>query len=322
MRRSKVTREEAQQIIDALLARRFDTTLPALSTAATYYEWHDHLAELPLAQTLPLHGRAMFAPAALDATARQHAAIARTAFFAELGTAVGVSARVLHAAVQARRLPLVPPRPVPGYDYLGTFLCEGKLDIADPCHLRKTCPMPPAVLALSYPVEALAGTWHVFIRGVPEATFGQNAELAVMHDSGFEVVATERITAIAVDAGVAGVFARDCPPLDMNALGVEGVVHGRGAYAQSNGDGVYPVFAGYRKGQFAKLRIAFCEASQQSDATVPVRDSKPYAAAATFAVGDAIEHPKFGMGMVMRVAGNKIDVRFGDDLRTLIHGRR
>jgi hypothetical protein len=328
MRRPRATPEEARQIIDALLARRFDGPIPELSTGPTIFEWQDHLAALPLQALLNLCGRALFAPTSLDERARKHARFALEPFFTELGDALGVSARVLHAAVRARRFPLEPPRPIAGYEYLGSFLSEGKLDVADPCHLRKTSRMPPGVFSLSHPVEGLPGAWHVFVCNGSGDGANRTAELAVIHERGFETPATEPITSIGVDAGVAGVFDRACPSIDMEEdLAIEGLVHGLGAYARSGyGDGVYPVFAGRgagrSQGPVSKLRLSFLSERPQHDATMPARASKRYAPSVTFAVGDSIEHPKFGTGSVLRVAGNKIDVEFSGELRTLIHGKR
>ena len=48
----------------------------------------------------------------------------------------------------------------------------------------------------------------------------------------------------------------------------------------------------------------------------PVR---PYSASATFAVGDVLEHPKFGRGSVVSGLDRRIDVEFADGRRTLIH---
>ncbi len=48
----------------------------------------------------------------------------------------------------------------------------------------------------------------------------------------------------------------------------------------------------------------------------PVR---PYAASQTFAVGDLIDHVKFGRGTVTACAGQRIDVEFDDGNHTLVH---
>ena len=50
--------------------------------------------------------------------------------------------------------------------------------------------------------------------------------------------------------------------------------------------------------------------------------ARPYRVSETYARGDAIEHPKFGLGLVEGPAGpGKIRVRFDDGERTLIEGR-
>ncbi len=47
----------------------------------------------------------------------------------------------------------------------------------------------------------------------------------------------------------------------------------------------------------------------------------PYSASTKFAVGDLIEHPKFGRGSVVTVAAQRIEVEFGDTKTSLVHGR-
>lgn len=192
-----------------------------------------------------------------------------------------------------------------------------------PVTCARRAAFPPSAFSLSNAVEVRAGTWHVFVRNGSGEAADRTAELAVVHERGFQAVATELLANVGVDAGVAGVFDRKCPHLDMNLPSIEGVVFGLGACAHSGyGDGVYPVFAGRTQGQITKLRLAFLAECGTSDATVPARASKPYAASATFVLGDTIEHPKFGSGAVVRTDGNKIDVDFDGERRTLIHGKR
>jgi hypothetical protein len=58
----------------------------------------------------------------------------------------------------------------------------------------------------------------------------------------------------------------------------------------------------------------------EADPTRPVR---PYQQDELFGVADAIEHDTLGRGVVQRVLGpTKIEVRFGDVNRLLVHGRR
>jgi len=54
----------------------------------------------------------------------------------------------------------------------------------------------------------------------------------------------------------------------------------------------------------------------------PVRVALPYAASATFAIGDIIDHPKFGRGKVVAAAMKRIDVEFADGTYTLAHTPR
>ena len=59
-------------------------------------------------------------------------------------------------------------------------------------------------------------------------------------------------------------------------------------------------------------------ATVQSE-TFPSRPARDYSPRESFATGDRIAHPKFGQGEVLEVRAGKIDVRFGKDLRTLLH---
>jgi hypothetical protein len=52
---------------------------------------------------------------------------------------------------------------------------------------------------------------------------------------------------------------------------------------------------------------------------VPEKPVHPYAASRTFAVGDVIEHPKFGRGTVLSRYAQRIDVEFPDGKHTLAH---
>lgn len=287
MQRAPTTLAEAHRLIAALIERRVDGELPALSTAIHILDKCSHLSRLPLADTLPLHARALFSAGSLTTEAREHAAWGREDFFGELGRVVGVSARVLLAAVRARNFPLVPPRALADYEYLGAFTSTGQFDIADPCHLRKTSRMPAAVFSLSYSVKVERGAWHAFVRAGTGEDADRTAELAVVHTDGFDVIATEALATIGVDAGMAGVFDETCPGPAQTELHIEGTVQGLGVFAHSGyGDGMYPVFAGRTHGSITKLRLAFMDERPEIDATVPRRPARRYAISVTFAEGD------------------------------------
>jgi len=51
----------------------------------------------------------------------------------------------------------------------------------------------------------------------------------------------------------------------------------------------------------------------------PEREARPYAASQTFAVGELVEHPKFGRGSVVACLANRIEVEFADGKHTLAH---
>jgi len=54
--------------------------------------------------------------------------------------------------------------------------------------------------------------------------------------------------------------------------------------------------------------------------TLPEGPLRKYSMQVRFALGDRIDHPRFGIGVVAEVRPGKIDVKFGRELKTLIHG--
>lgn len=46
---------------------------------------------------------------------------------------------------------------------------------------------------------------------------------------------------------------------------------------------------------------------------------RAYSMQERFAAGDRVNHPKFGVGVVVEVRTGKIDVKFGREVKTLIH---
>ncbi len=51
------------------------------------------------------------------------------------------------------------------------------------------------------------------------------------------------------------------------------------------------------------------------------KKSTPYAMDGKFAVGDIIDHPKFGPGIIEKVVDDKIDVIFRHEIKTLVHNK-
>lgn len=54
-------------------------------------------------------------------------------------------------------------------------------------------------------------------------------------------------------------------------------------------------------------------------ALVPTGPTKPYSPRESFQIGDQISHPNFGIGLVSDVRATKIDVKFGREVKILIH---
>jgi hypothetical protein len=52
------------------------------------------------------------------------------------------------------------------------------------------------------------------------------------------------------------------------------------------------------------------------------RAARTYGASQTFAVGDVVEHPKFGRGEVKSVAKQHVEIEFPDGKHTLVHARK
>lgn len=52
------------------------------------------------------------------------------------------------------------------------------------------------------------------------------------------------------------------------------------------------------------------------------RAARPYAPSTTYAVGDRVAHPTFGIGTVRTVSATKVEIGFADGPRTLVHARR
>jgi hypothetical protein len=325
--RPATTRDEALRICERLIGRVFDGPLPEVAREGMYDTNTARLAQLPLAQTVDLYGRSWFAPSSLDEDALPYAMFARDAFVGELALALNTSPRVLSAAIRARKLALEPPRPVTGYDYLGTFTSSNTVIVADPCYFGRAT-LPSAMgyqLALKLN-NVHDGTWHAFARNGTGKDSDRTAELVVVHETGFHVYASTPIGQIGVDGGCAGVFDKACPKRNSDHPLEEGIVHGLGAVTWSGwGDGGYPVYAGEHIGRIAKIRIPFIDDEPERDRSMPksVGAAKPYSASTTFAAGDTLEHPKFGTGAVIRIGvDGKIDVRFADAIRTLIHARK
>jgi len=269
-------------------------------------------------QELVMASHALFAPDALEKPLRWEAERRLSGFAEELGRALGVSERVLIAAFRAGRFPLEAPRTLKGWEYLGAFETEGKVTVSDPCAIDSKHTKPPLALALRLDVRR--GTWHVYVLPGTGEWSDRTAELVCIHPDGFETFASELSGTIGIDSGTAGMFDARCPrPIE----GLEeGVRSGRGAVATTGlGDGMYPVFVGRSQREVVKVRLHFLEPpdAEVDTSFAPKTGGGAYSAKNRYAVGDALSHPTFGDGVVVGVREKKVEVRFADGVRVLMH---
>lgn len=66
----------------------------------------------------------------------------------------------------------------------------------------------------------------------------------------------------------------------------------------------------------ASTRGSKKEAVSMTEEVGPLR---AYSMQERFAAGDRVDHPKFGVGVVVDVRAGKIDVKFGREVKTLVH---
>lgn len=77
-----------------------------------------------------------------------------------------------------------------------------------------------------------------------------------------------------------------------------------------------------RPGEAAPRKSAGTSSRRASRAETPEAPrgpSRPYSPREAFAEGEWVEHPKFGSGRVTSARGGKIEVKFDDGVRVLIH---
>ncbi len=71
------------------------------------------------------------------------------------------------------------------------------------------------------------------------------------------------------------------------------------------------------KGPSSRAVVSWEDKFKGKDLSRPRR----YAPTETFAVDDVVDHPTFGLGLVTQVRGDKVDVSFKQEERTLVHGK-
>ncbi len=78
----------------------------------------------------------------------------------------------------------------------------------------------------------------------------------------------------------------------------------------------------YRERQAKPASTRTSSRTTKKAASSALNESGPlraYSMSERFSTGDRVEHPKFGLGVVVEVRSAKIDVKFGRELKTLIH---
>ncbi len=60
-------------------------------------------------------------------------------------------------------------------------------------------------------------------------------------------------------------------------------------------------------------------ASKTPTRTLSAAEARAYSPQQSYATGEVVSHPKFGLGEVIEARAGKIDVKFGTEKRTLLH---
>jgi hypothetical protein len=236
---------------------------------------------------------------------------------AELAWALGRSRLELIAAIRAGRVAFEDALEIPGFTYLGTFECSGKLVVCDPCHRDK-----PALRADLAGVAQ--GTWHVLVREGVGDTAGRVAELVATHADGLACSADHEVRAlIGVDAGIVGIYDHDCPMPDLDAHFETGTFAGRGAHSRSGwGDGGYATYVARVDRRVVKVRVPFFDdGATDRSVMLPTASARTYSPRERFGKDELVAHPKFGVGRVIEAGPDRVEIEFRGERRTLVHGR-
>jgi hypothetical protein len=238
-------------------------------------------------------------------------------FVEELAWALRRSALQLIAAIRAGRVAFDDALEVPGFLYLGTFECGGRLVVCDPCHRDKP--------ELRAELDAAAkGTWHVLVREGVKENAGRVAELVAVHADGLAHAANQRVDALlGVDAGVLGIYDRECPMPNLDQHFETGPFVGRGAHSSSGwGDGGYVAYVARVDRRVVKVRVPFFEdGAVDRSVVLPKSEARTYSPRERFKKDELVAHPKFGVGRVVEAGPDRVEVAFGGERKTLVHGR-
>jgi len=268
----------------------------------------------------------------------------RDVFIAELAAAFGKSPRLVSAAMRHKSPLVVEPQcpwMLAGYEYLGAFPVTKGLIIADRCYVDQEH------LLLARKTPALAGTWHAYRRYDPMFT-GRTVALLVVHEDHFERAKDhgEELGHFGVDAGCAIIVdqrvldnAELVHELKESAEWDEGLIHDVGIYSHTyDGDGLYTVRAIHQGENIVAVRANVTRNWEFDYHTPPPSEeyteelekslekagpAKPYAPTEKFAVGDQVQHKKFGTGLVQRIVdAGKVEIAFPEGVKILVQGQK
>lgn len=251
-----------------------------------------------------------------------------------------------------------PPETFDGYQYYGAFKCGGALTVADRVYVGERGPLLSVRMeALPGSWYAFVRRYGGPFLDDPRLKGRDNAHFAllVVHEAHF-ARAKERgvsLGGVGVDAGCVVVIdsdAGDDPGIARRLAivdpWVDGLLWGFGFTSFTLfGDGVFEVFAVTENAKAVVVRVnltpepyfdhfdspeatkalerkladkqRWLEQTTKAGATI-----RAYSPKETFSVGDLVRHDKFGVGQVIgQKGGGKVEIRFEDQARVLVHGR-
>jgi hypothetical protein len=255
----------------------------------------------------------------------------RLSLLAEVACVLSLSTIDVHFRT-LRRARAEPPRTFRDHTYVGAFDTRGKLVVSDFCYLGS-----PKSSKVRSELRGRRGRYHAWVQWQnPRAVHGRS--LLLLHESALDRfgTATDVVAYVGNDAGMIGVFDAEVTSdgpftawLSSQAEGgapIEGITEARGVLVSTEGDGGWTVRGLLDGDEFVVLKVALAYDANGRDepALLPHTESaeiKRYSPKVTFGVGDALEHPKFGQGRVLRATKENVTVAFADDERVLVHGR-
>ncbi len=269
---------------------------------------------------------------------------ADAALIEEIGFELELSTRVTRAIIRRCDGTIDKPEGPDAYtdhEYLGSFVVKDELVIADRVQVAST----DKTLAIATP--AWPGRWHAFFRHDPDFV-DITIAMFVIHEGHLAdaVLDGELLGSFDVETGsamiVTGRAREEAAQFKAERDWQEGIIDELGCYATAaDEEGTYLVRAQLRDGRATVVRVGlrddedalfrqpkppqsakYTEALDAKLGAAGEEGAQPYSPKTTFAVGDRIQHPKFGAGVVTNLLPDaKIEIDFRDGPRMLVHAR-